>query len=119
MMNKEIFSRIIHKHDTKENWAKATNFVPKLGEIIIYDPDELTEESYDEEGNLLPNIFPYSRFKIGDGVKTIPQLGFYMEEQLEEKFSEIWQEIIHLQGELDKKLEGDVLGRTLNLYNNL
>lgn len=124
MMNKEIFSRIQHKHDTKEHWALAANFVPKLGEIIIYDPDEPVYY-YDDDGEeqLVPGIFPYSRFKIGDGKKTVSQLGFYMEEQLEEKITEIWQAIADLNAELtvelNKKLEGDVVGRTLNLNNNI
>ena len=41
MANEKIFqSRIQLKHDTEENWSKATNFIPKVGEIIIYDVDE-------------------------------------------------------------------------------
>ena len=34
---KKINSRIQQKHDVAANWAKATNFIPKKGEIIIYD----------------------------------------------------------------------------------
>ena len=33
---KNISSRIIHKHDTEVNWNKATNFIPKAGEIIVF-----------------------------------------------------------------------------------
>ena len=36
---KNISSRIINKHDTEINWNKATNFIPKAGEIIVYDRD--------------------------------------------------------------------------------
>ena len=51
-MNEKTFNtRITHKHDTAENWAKATNFIPKAGELIIYDADETNE---------------YARVKIGD-----------------------------------------------------
>ena len=32
---KEITSRLVLKHDIAANWANATNFVPKQGEIII------------------------------------------------------------------------------------
>ena len=39
MAEKNIKTRIIHKHDTEENWNKATNFIPKQGEIIVYDID--------------------------------------------------------------------------------
>ena len=54
--------RIIHKHDTEENWKKAVNFTPKKGEIIIYDAD---------------NNITYQRLKIGDGVTVISDLPFY------------------------------------------
>lgn len=39
MSDKKSKTRIIHKHDTEENWNKAVNFIPQNGEIIIYDPD--------------------------------------------------------------------------------
>ena len=29
MAEKIMKTRIIHKHDTEENWNKATNFIPK------------------------------------------------------------------------------------------
>ena len=37
MANKTYQGRIVQKHDTSANWAKATNFIPLKGEIIIYD----------------------------------------------------------------------------------
>lgn len=61
MANSQIKTRIIHKHDTAENWEKATNFYPQLGEIIIYDSDN---------NNSLPRI------KIGDGEKLAKELPF-------------------------------------------
>ena len=61
MIEKEIKSRIIHKHDTEENWLKAVNFIPKKGELIIYDID---------------SIHIIERFKIGDGVNYVSDLPF-------------------------------------------
>lgn len=62
MANEKVFqSRIQLKHDTEENWLKATNFIPKEGEIIIYDVDENN---------------PIARFKIGDGTTKVNQLSF-------------------------------------------
>lgn len=58
---KRINSRIIHKHDTEENWLKATNFIPKEGELIIYDVDEEHD---------------YPRLKIGDGHNYVQNLPF-------------------------------------------
>lgn len=58
---KNISSRIIHKHDIEANWNKAVNFIPKAGEIIIYDKDE---------------NYNYERIKIGNGETLIRDLAF-------------------------------------------
>lgn len=61
-MSEKIFNtRIQQKHDTEVNWAKALNFIPKAGEIIIYDADE---------------NYNFVRLKIGDGITPINSLGF-------------------------------------------
>lgn len=61
MANSQIKTRIIHKHDTEANWNLATNFIPKQGEIIIYDKD---------------SNYSYERFKIGDGATFVSSLPF-------------------------------------------
>lgn len=61
MANKNINTRIIHKHDTETNWNKATNFIPMKGEIIVYDIDD---------------TYNYERFKIGDGSTNVISLPF-------------------------------------------
>ena len=68
MANKTFQGRIIQKHDTQANWEKATNFIPKAGEIIIYDTDE---------------THYYCRIKIGDGSTLINNLPFSTEEEIE------------------------------------
>lgn len=60
-MEKTLNSRIINKHDLEVNWLKAINFVPKQGELIVYDVDDK---------------YTYQRFKIGDGVTKINDLPF-------------------------------------------
>ena len=62
MAEKTIKSRIVHKHDSETNWNRATNFVPKQGELIIYDTD--TNHSY-------------ARVKIGDGTTNVSLLPFF------------------------------------------
>lgn len=64
---KEIPSRLILKHDIESNWNRATTFVPKQAEVIIYDID---------------STYSYERFKIGDGVTTVGELPFYLEDQI-------------------------------------
>ena len=61
MAEKIINSRIIHKHETEENWLKATSFIPRQGELIVYDIDE---------------NYSYERVKIGDGVQNVNNLPF-------------------------------------------
>lgn len=51
-----INARQIQKNDTSVNWAKATNFIPKLGELIIYTD--------------------LNKIKVGDGVKAVNNLPF-------------------------------------------
>ena len=62
MIEKELKARIVHKHDTEANWNKATNFIPKESEFIVYDMDDTHN---------------YFRLKIGDGVTDVINLPFY------------------------------------------
>lgn len=56
-----LSARMQQKIDTAANWAKATNFVPKKGEIIVYS---------DGGGVGVPKI------KIGDGTTKVGNLKF-------------------------------------------
>lgn len=61
MSEKNIQSRIINKHDTESNFLKATGFIPKAGELVVYDKDDTHD---------------YERLKIGDGVTVVSSLPF-------------------------------------------
>ena len=37
MADKSFAVRVVMKHDTQANWARAVNFVPKKGEVIVYE----------------------------------------------------------------------------------
>ena len=56
MATKNINTRIKHKTDTSANWAKAVNFVPLKGEIIIYSD--------------------LRKIKVGDGTTKVNSLQF-------------------------------------------
>ena len=62
---KTLKTRVVLKHDTEANWETAGNatnpFIPKKGEVIIYDPD---------------GTHTYSRQKVGDGIKNVNELPF-------------------------------------------
>lgn len=61
MANKTVKTRIVNKHDVETNWAKAVNFIPKKGEIIVYDEDD---------------THTCPRFKVGDGKTVVSALPF-------------------------------------------
>lgn len=56
MSEKKIKARLQQKHDTSANWALATNFKPKAGELIIYDD--------------------LKKMKVGDGETLVDNLPF-------------------------------------------
>ena len=60
MSEKKFNSRVINKHDTEENWNKSS-FIPKQGEVIVYDID---------------STYNYERIKIGDGANNVNDLPF-------------------------------------------
>lgn len=60
----EIKARFAQKHDVEVNWDKATNFIPKAGEIIVYDQD---------------SSHPCQRLKIGNGLDVVSDLPFVNE----------------------------------------
>ena len=51
----------VQAHDTEANWNTATNFIPRRGQIIVYDADE---------------NYGFERFKIGDGITPVTNLPF-------------------------------------------
>lgn len=59
--------RIQVKHDIAANWAKAVNFIPLAGELIIYD-------GIIENGNYIEQ----PKLKIGDGVHKLADLPFIL-----------------------------------------
>ena len=74
-MQKTLQARIINKHDTEENWAKVANtFIPKKGEIIIYDAD---------------SNYSYERIKVGDGTSTIGNLPFAINAEIQAHIDDI------------------------------
>lgn len=82
-MSEQIFNtRIVHKHDTEANWSKAVNFIPKQGEIIVYDID---------------STYTYERFKIGDGetlVNSLPFVDDALRSSLESQIKEVDNKVI-------------------------
>ena len=57
-------ARISLLHKTESEWSELSFWIPEAGEVIVYDPDD----SYN-----------YARLKIGDGVKSLQELDFFIE----------------------------------------
>lgn len=74
MATKQINGRIILKHDTEENWLKATGFVPQIGEVVIYDTDAANSEC---------------RVKVGDGLRNVNDLPFLVDYITNDEIDEI------------------------------
>ena len=79
MNEKNLKSRIIHKHDIEDCWRLAVNFIPKQGEIIVYDRD---------------SKYNYERFKIGDGVTNVNDLPFAVGKVTAEDKTDIVNEVL-------------------------
>ena len=88
---KKIKGVIIPRHDSAKNWAKAVNFVPNDGELIIFSKDSDTDIArgyyLDDNGNPLSPItingqsYPVVpadkvRFKFGNSVDNVNVLPF-------------------------------------------
>lgn len=77
MSEKRFNTRVINKHDTEENWLKAVNFIPMMGELIIYDIDD---------------AYAYERFKIGDGHTVVSSLPFAVSVPNTDDIQVVWNE---------------------------
>ena len=92
---KTLNTRIIHKHDTAENWGKAENFIPNKGELIVYDIDT----DYD-----------YERFKIGDGIHSVNELPFADDDLRKNVENKVDKLDIITEAEIDEICENSILG---------
>lgn len=95
MASKEFLTRVIQKHDIEENWNKATNFIPKQGEIIVYDIDAEHQ---------------HERLKIGDGATLVSNLPFYLADEIEYI-------LLQLQTKVGVEIDNNILVFTNNTKN--
>lgn len=68
-MSTTVNARVIHMHDVEAVWNTIPEFIPKCGEVIVYDVDD---------------THTAPRFKIGDGVTGIVELPFGSVDSLSE-----------------------------------
>ena len=77
-------ARTIHLHDIEARWNLTKGFIPRQGELVIYDKD---------------NKYSYERFKIGDGTTDVKNLPFVTDVAVKNFFmSTDDSEIIYIDG---------------------
>ena len=71
-----INTRIQQKHDITENWDNAVGFIPKAGEIIIYDDYDIRTYTIEENGETVEKATLIPNMKIGTGNAYVQDLPF-------------------------------------------
>lgn len=64
------------KYDSAENWAKAKNYIPEKGTIIVYDVDDIDAPPRIKfgDGESKVNDLPFAaatQFKVDDDLLTV------------------------------------------------
>lgn len=78
-MSAIINTRIQSKHDTTENWNKAHGFIPKAGEVIIYDDYEIKTRTVEIQGEAIEETIWVPNIKVGTGNAYVQDLPFVNE----------------------------------------
>ena len=78
MAIKQVKGVSVPRHDTAINWSKAINFIPKKGELIVYDADtsSYTETITIGTTQCIVESSDKVRFKFGDGASNVNILPF-------------------------------------------
>jgi len=104
------------RHGTTEYWNTRVGFIPKAGEIIVY--DDAIEEQIDNETVYHPNI------KIGTGdkyVQDLPFLGQYESAELLERIIQLEELVrtIQIQSDAHYTYEWRTLQSSVTVQHNL
>lgn len=67
-------ARISQLHKTEAQWDSTLPWIPEPGELVVYDPDEKHR---------------YARIKVGDGVRTLHELDFFIDSAIAEMLNQI------------------------------
>ena len=125
-MSSTINTRIQLKHDTTANWNKANSFIPKNGEVIIYDDYEVKNYTVEEYGETVEKTTLIPNIKIGTGNAYVQDLPFVDETTREMLLDHIHNQEVHVTlqekqfwnnkvniddayAQINRKLEGETL----------
>jgi hypothetical protein len=67
-------ARISQLHMTEAEWLSRSQWTPEPGELVVYDPDD---------------AHPYARIKVGDGVRTLKELDFFIDSAIIEILKQV------------------------------
>lgn len=95
-MGSTLNTRIQLKHDTTENWNNTIGFIPKAGEVIIYDDYEIKNYTVQEYGETVEKTTLIPNIKIGTGNAYVQDLPFVDEKTREILMDHINNQDIHV-----------------------
>lgn len=89
-------------HATEDEWKSGAlaSYIPKQGEIVVYDID---------------GTYDYERIKVGDGVTVIGNLAFYLASELDYVLGKLEALENAVDVEIDKNLNMLVFTRPLSI----
>ena len=67
-------ARISQLHRTESEWNVLWPWIPEPGELVVYDPDENHK---------------YARIKVGDGIRNLKELDFFIDSAIAEILNNI------------------------------
>jgi hypothetical protein len=67
-------ARISQLHKTEAQWNNTFSWIPEPGELVVYDPDENHQ---------------HARIKVGDGMRTLQELDFFIDSAIVELLNQI------------------------------
>lgn len=85
MSTKNIKTRIKQNHKIEKQWNNEQSFTPLDGELIVYDSEvDQNGNNITGQDDFLPagraTGYNYPRIKIGDGISSVSDLQFLVEE---------------------------------------
>jgi len=95
-MSSTVNTRIQLKHDTTANWNKTNGFIPKAGEVIIYDDYEVKTYTVEEYGETVEKTALIPNIKIGTGNAYVQDLAFVDEKTRQILLEHINNQDIHV-----------------------
>ena len=98
-MGATVHSRIQLKRDTTQHWNQAVDFIPLLGEVIVYEDYEIKTYTVQENGRTVTKTIQIPNIKIGTGNAYVQDLAFVDEKTRDLLLDHIQDQNVHVNAE--------------------